>query len=134
MFQKMNGGKKGWNYDEPAVFQAVCELAVRRFFSTVYTDGAITEFVSDMRSKIAVYKAPPEQQDIEAVIRAAFDDNSVRLDNIERAELYNIHGAVTANIVDKLALNSRDVDRLIADAEQIAIERGYNPPIASETV
>ena len=64
----LNGGKPGWNHDEPAVVQAVCELAVHRFFGEAADRRAVKEFVSEMRSRIERGgTTPPEQESVEAL-------------------------------------------------------------------
>jgi hypothetical protein len=125
----LNHGQKGWNDDEPAVVAAACEMAVRRFFAT-YRHVPVEEFVTDMCERIAKERAPSPQVDMEAVIRAALNENcDVPLD-IKRGELLRIRGAVTANITDILKLNADAIDDFVAEAETVAIARGYSPPPA----
>jgi len=56
----LNYGKPGWNDDQPAVVEALCEIAVREYFDVDYDVRAIAPFVSRMRSQIHSV-APPEQ-------------------------------------------------------------------------
>jgi hypothetical protein len=124
----LNHGQKGWNDDEPAVVAAACEMAVRRFFAT-YRHVPVEAFVADMLERIAKEMAP-SPQGMEAVIRAALNENSdVPLD-IKRGELLRIRGAITANITDILKLNADAIDDFVAEAETVAISRGYDPPPA----
>lgn len=128
--QYLNRGVKGWNDDEPAVVEAACQLAVRQFFGA-YHHVPIRDFVADMRDRISKQKIPPAQEDMEAVIRAAFDDSAFS-GNIRRGELLNIRTAVIGNVKDILCFGADDIDRLVRQAETIAMARGYNPPLMSE--
>jgi hypothetical protein len=130
--RELNGGKKGWNYDEPAVVQAICELMVRRFFGTNYDVREITAAVSFMRAADqAQNKTPHGQLEMEAVIRSALGETDVDISGIIPPVLMEIRGAATAYCSFKLALREPDVIQMIAEAERIAFERGWNPSLAS---
>lgn len=130
--QQLNRGERGWNDDEPAVVEAACELAVRRFFGPNGSGIPVRDFVSDMRRRISMLKTPPSQKDMEAVIGSALDNNSPAPTNIGRGELLNIRSAVTVNVSDLLKLDRNAIDKLIFAAEQTAIKRGYRPPVAAD--
>ncbi len=74
---RLNGGRTGWNDDEPAVVEAACELATLRFFGTDYEGESITAFVADLRRRIPDERDRFDQVELEAVIRAALNDKSV---------------------------------------------------------
>jgi hypothetical protein len=137
LVRQLNRGEKGWNADEPAVVEAACQLAVRRFFGA-YRDRdtgtlvSIAEFVRDMRERIGKQRTPPSQEDMEVVIRAALDDSVAVPAHIRRGELLNIRGAVAFNIVISIMeLDAQALDRFIAEAEELAMARGYQPPLAT---
>ncbi len=44
--KRLNGGKPGWNEDEPAVAEAACELAVGRLFGVGTDEGAVVAFAN----------------------------------------------------------------------------------------
>jgi hypothetical protein len=44
----LNRGQKGWNDDEPAVVEAACEMAVRRFFAAILNPA-----IADVLERIA---------------------------------------------------------------------------------
>jgi hypothetical protein len=127
----LNRGQKGWNDDEPAVVEAACQMAVQQFFAT-YGHVPVDAFVADMRQRIAKERTPSRQEDMEVVIRAALNDNASVPPDIKRGELLRIRGAVTANIADILKLDAEAIDQFIAEAERVAIARGYSPPLAAE--
>jgi hypothetical protein len=94
---QLNGGQRGWNYDEAAVAQAACELAAGRFFGTEYDLGQVREVISFLGEvNIAKGTAIPPEQEMEAV------------------------GWSEAQVVG-----------LISEAEAIAFNRGWNPPLVS---
>jgi hypothetical protein len=123
---RLNGGKEGWNYDEPAVVDAACELAVRRFFPPGVDVREITAVASDMRQKS---KSLPGQLKVEAVIRSALGEADVVIDDIKPPELLHIRGAIVTYLFIILGAKF-SVDELITEAENIAFERGWKPPLA----
>lgn len=126
----LNGGKPGWNDDEPAVVQAVCELAVHRFFGEGYDVRAVKEFVSEMRSKIARGKTPPAQEAMEAVICSALGEEAPEISTIKGSELLNIRGVAAAAVCALLNLSEPQIDEIIIAGESMARARGWAPPLA----
>jgi hypothetical protein len=125
----LNNGKSGWNDDEPAVVQAACELAVREYFGNDYDVRAITSFVSQMRAKIHSSE-PPKQLDTEAVIRSALGETDVVTDDIKPGKKVAMQGLVLIQVTIHLGWDEVAVDRLIVEAERLAFERGWNPPLS----
>jgi hypothetical protein len=123
---RLNGGKDGWNYDEPAVVEAACELAARRYFPAGVDVREIAAIASDMRQKS---KSLPSQLKMEAVIRAALGETDVVIDDIKPPDLLHIRGAVVAYLFIILGAKF-SIDELISEAENIAFERGWKPPLA----
>jgi hypothetical protein len=133
LWHRLNGGRKGWNDDEPAVVEAACELAVGWLFGAARTDSAITNFgvtalVTDMRTKMATRRVPPAARDMAAVIRAALGERGTELTGIDPVDLFNIRAAVTVAASDRLALTDAAVTELVSGAEAVAVARGWNPP------
>lgn len=128
---KLNGGKPGWNQDEPAVVEAACELAARRFFRPDYDVREVTAYVSDMLARVPESKMRAGHLEIEAVVRAALGDTDVVLDGIRPAPLHNVRHLVTTDIAYRLDLSAPEIDQMLGDAEQIAFGRGWSPPLAA---
>lgn len=126
----LNNGKPGWNDDEPAVAEAMCELAVREYFGGDYDVRAITSFVSGMRSRIHSV-APPGQLETEAVIRSALGEADVVTDDIKPLQKYVIRNSVLIQARLLLGWDEATVDQRIAEGERVAFERGWNPPLAA---
>jgi hypothetical protein len=126
----LNGGKAGWNYDEPAVVEAVCLVALRRLFPAGLDAHAISAFVSDLRSRIHS-TPPPGQLETEALIRAALGDPDVIIRHIPYAEVFQAHTAVIGAACVRFGLNEAAIDQMINEGERIAFAHGWQPPLAS---
>lgn len=127
--RRLNKGKVGWNYDEPAVVEIACQLAVRRFFSESADVREITEFVRDLRSRL--HDAPPPGQlETEALIRAALGDPDVMISDIDSGNTFNAYIAILGYICRKLVLSENDIRNLILESESMAFEQGWKPPLA----
>lgn len=128
---KLGGGKPGWNYDEPAVIEAACELTVRRLWGTNYDLRDITAAVTFMRAADqSGGRTPPGQLEMEAIIRAALGETDVDTSGIIPPTTFEVHIAVTGYAMRKLDLSQAEIDQIIVDAENRAFERGWNPPLA----
>lgn len=126
----LNGGDpEGWNYEEPFVAAAVCEIAVRKLFRAAPDAQAVTTFVTDMRGRIRS-TAPPGQEVCEAVIRDAFRDPGVDFTHVSSAELFHAHIAVAGMAVRTLRLDEAAIDEMIAEGERLTFEAGRHPPLA----
>ena len=126
----LNGGKPGWNDDEPAVVEAACELAVRRYFTQEYDVRAVADFVAELR--LAAGNEPPlDQLRTEAVIRSALGEGDVVTDDITAGQQFHMRVAVIALLTFRLRLDEAAIDKLINDSERIAFERGWHPALVA---
>ena len=91
---------------------------------------AVTSFVSRMRSRIHSAE-PPEQLAAEAIIRSALGDADVVTGDITGAQKFSMHIPVLGEVRIRLGWDEATVDRVIAEAERVAFERGWNPPLAA---
>jgi len=125
----LNGGKAGWNDDEPAVVAAACELAASRFFTEDCDVRAVADFVAELR--LATANDPPlDQLKTEAVIRAALGEADVVTDGITAGQQFLMRTLVLGLLTARLQLDEAAIDKLIIDSELIALERGWHPPLA----
>jgi hypothetical protein len=131
---KLNGGKFGWKYDEPAVVQAACELAVRRLWGTNYDVRDITELVTFIRNASIERRGRSKygQLEMEAVIRSALGETDIDTSGIIPPDVFEIQGVMVGAAIRKLGLSQPEIDQLLVEAENIAFERGWNPPLAEE--
>jgi hypothetical protein len=74
---------------------------------------------------------PPGQLDAEARIRAAIGDPYIAIDGIASREIFTVQGAVFLEIAPRHGLDETAIDQLIVGAENIAVERGWHPPVAA---
>ena len=109
--------------------EAACELAAGRFFGSGDDVRAITACVAEMR-EAAADDPPLDQLKTEAVIRLALGDRDVNTEGITAGQKYVIRLLVTGFACAKLGLAEADIDQMITDAEKVAVERGWNPPLA----
>jgi hypothetical protein len=127
---QLNGGQRGWNYDEAAVAQAACELAASKYFGTDYDLGKVSEAISFLREvNIAKGTATPPQKEMEAVVRSALGDTNISLSDITPPVAFITHGALATYVVQKLGWSEPQVVGLIRRAEKVAFDRGWNPPL-----
>ena len=128
---KLNGGRQtGWNDDEPAVVEAACESAVARFFGASYDVRDIAAFAALLRQAAGNDPTYDQLKTEAVVIRLALGEPDVDTRGITPGQMFAIRGNVLAGVVGKLGLGEADVDQLITDAEKVAVERGWNPPLA----
>lgn len=130
LIKQLNNGKPGWNRDEPAVAEAAFELTLKHMFPADVDVRDITPFVSDLLTRLKGIGSLG-QLEIEAVIRRGLGDSDVVIDNITPSMMFNIHGAVTGKIVIDLKLKDAEINQLVMDAEKLAFERGWKPPLVS---
>jgi hypothetical protein len=126
----LNGGKSGWNKDEPAVIEIACEFAVRRYFKSSINIDEIAAFVADMRGRVRS-TSPPGQSETEALIRLALGDRDIAVPQVSASEIFLIHGTVVGQVVYRLQLTQAETRRLVERAERQAFKRGWNPPLYS---
>lgn len=125
----LNRGVDGWNYDEPAVVQAVFETVMRRLFGRDRDDQAIAEFAGKVR---AVMDGEPEvdQGTAEALIQTALGDPGADA-GINPGQRYVLQallagcGVFIMGITDEATVNE-----IIAEGERVAFEQGWKPPLA----
>jgi hypothetical protein len=128
----VNGGRDGWNDDEPAVVEAVFEQAMRSFFGTEYSIGDISAFVEDTR-EAAASEVAVDQLAAEALIRYALDETDITVIDITRGQRYVLRGVFTAAAVGRLGIDEAAVNQLITEGERLAFERGWRPPLIKGT-
>jgi hypothetical protein len=126
----LNNGKPGWNDDEPAVLEAVCEIALREYFGGDYDVRAITSFVARMRSQIHSVESP-DQLVTEALIRSSLGETDVFTDDVKSGQKYEIRISVLGQAKLLLGWDEATVDQRIVEGERVAFERGWNPPLAA---
>jgi len=130
--RQLNGGRSGWNDDEAGVIQAACDLAVRSYFRPGYDIRAIIEVVSFIReADQSGGRVPHGQPEMVAVIRHALGETNVDVRGINAQVAFEVQIAVTGFIAWKSDSTEQQVHELITEAEQLALSRGWDPPMAA---
>lgn len=133
MGTRLNGGesKSRWaKFDEPAVVEVACWLAVRRLLPADADEAQISALARDMRSKNRS-ESIPGQDGVEDIIRAALGDQDISLDTIGDNPLFIAQSFAVGYAYFKLGMDEETIVRLIVEAEKIAFKQGWNPALAT---
>jgi hypothetical protein len=125
----LNGGKAGWNDDEPAVVQAAAGLLLRRYLGSACDQQAVTAFVSQITAALTP-RPEIDPAKIETMIRVALGDSQVTANGITPGQQLGNCLLAATMACNKLALTNDAIDQVITDSERIACEQGWNPPPA----
>jgi len=126
----LNGGRAGWNDDEPAVVEAACELMLREYFGPAGPDAAALQRLSvEVRDGYAADKLPVSQEDAEAVIRVALGKAEGVGGTVHRGHAYRIRAMVATILAARLGMQDVAVDAVLREAERVTFERGWHPPL-----
>ena len=127
----LNGGRRtGWNDDEPAVVEAACELMLRRHYGPEGPDDASVRWLAALaREAFAADRSPIDEHHAQAIIRAALGGTTADLSMMRSGDSYRVRGAVAAFLSVRMGLNESAVDEVLREAEQMAFERGFHPPL-----
>ncbi|GAA3725479.1 hypothetical protein GCM10022225_02970 [Plantactinospora mayteni] len=109
-------GWDGW----PRFLSALFFLAVERRFQGGYDEAAVIHFVADLRAETVDDAAPIDASNAESLIRAVFDE-SVQL-TVTPEAMGRIQTLATYKIIAHENLSDEDIDKLLAEAKEIAEE------------
>lgn len=127
----LNGGKPGWNNDEPAVVEIACQIASRRLFKGGYDASDIAKIVDVMRAATEG-DSPVDPLKAEAMIRDALGEPDIDVKNIDPGQKFRLRYLIAVTSTSLLESDEVAVDEIIADSERIAFERGWKPPMARD--
>jgi hypothetical protein len=128
MRRNLNGGNPGWNDDEPAVVELVCQRILRLLFGKKYTVRDIAEFI-DLIELAAAGDPPIDRPKVEMLIREAIGEPGAEAKDIPRSQKFVLRGIMAPAAAFRLELNESLVDEIIVDSERLAFERGWHPPL-----
>lgn len=130
LHRRLNGGQPGWrSFDEAAVVEAAGELAAHRLLPSGADQSRITAMAADMRSKMRANDLLGPAVMVE-VMRSALGHQDVDFTNIGNNSIFMAYGGVVGYAYFKLGMDEAALTQLIADAETIAFDRGWKPPLA----
>ncbi len=123
----LNGGSAtGWNDDEPAVVEAALELVLQYFNDDQVGIGELAGLVS------AALAADHRQDDgpkAAALINAALGADASGADQVARMDRFRLNMLAATAASAKLQLEEAGVDAVLREAERLAFERGWHPPL-----
>jgi hypothetical protein len=125
---KLNNGKPGWNYDEPAVAELVCQRILQLFFGKEYDAHDIAKFL-DVVELAAADDPPVDRIKIEMLIREAIGEPDIEVNDISPPQRFVLRGIMIAMAAFQLELDEGTVDGIITDSERLAFECGWKPPL-----
>jgi hypothetical protein len=131
LVRTLNGGSAtGWNNDEPAVVEAAAELVLRRYLGPGEPDpdkaGSLAHAVTAGLGEI---KRPLDAHHADAVIRSALGMPSPVFDALKPGDKYVLRMAAASIASVTMELDEAAVDELLREAERLAFERGFHPPL-----
>lgn len=132
LLARLNGGasKKRWQkYDEPATVEVACQLAVRRLLPRDVSDAQISGLAADMQSKSSTTRVF-DSGAVEMVIRAALGQN-VPITDLDENTSFLLQMLAVGYAYFKLSMSDQAITDLIVDAEHLARNQGWCPPLAN---
>lgn len=127
----LNGGKPGWNNDEPAVVEFACQIALRRLFRGGCDASDIAGIVEVMREATGG-DSPVDPLKAESMIRDALGEPDIDVKNIDPGQQFRLRYLIAVTAISLLESDEAAIDEIITDSERIAFERGWKPPIARD--
>jgi hypothetical protein len=135
LVRTLNGGSAtGWNDDEPAVVQAAIELTLSRYYaSSDQQSGELEGLISAVKRALAADNRSGDAPKAEAVILSATGDDSHGIEMVPRIHRFRLR-AVTVGLASiMLELSEGEVDSVLREAERLAFEQGFHPPLVPRT-
>ena len=136
LVRTLNGGSAtGWNDDEPAVVEAAAELVLGCYFGPGEPDP---EKAASLAHVVTVALGAIDrtlgEQDADAVIRSAVGGPSAHFDALKPGDRHVLTTLVVGVASAMMDLDEAAVDELLREAERIAFERGWHPPLVPRSI
>jgi hypothetical protein len=122
----LKGDRTGDSRAEFAVWQAAFELAVKKRFPAGNDHAQVANFVLNLRTYSNKAFAYVPAIDTEALIRVVLGED-IDVSDLTFRDRGNIYFATLFIVVKEMKLTDKQINRLLAQAEQLAIERGFQP-------
>lgn len=130
LVRTLNGGSAtGWNEDEPAVVEAAIELLLNRHFGPGSDPEALGELIELVSAVLVADNRPLDVPKAEALVDAALLDDACGADQVPRLDRFRLRMLVVVAAAARLNLDEADVDAALREAERVAFERGFHPPL-----
>jgi len=122
---RINGPRPGLA-DDMAVVEAASEIALRRYYGVDYDVRDVTPLAELVRDS-ETGSRPLSLMQIEAVIRAALGERDVDLRAVNAAAKFKVQVIATLGASQWLSLEEDATRALVAEAETVARNNGWNP-------
>lgn len=122
---RINGPRPGLA-DDMAVVEAASEIALCRYYGADYDVRHVTPLAGLVRDSWEG-RLPLSLMQIEAVIRAALGEHDVDLRGVDAAAKFRVQVIATLGASRWLALDEDATRALVAEAETLAVNDGWNP-------
>lgn len=109
-----------------AVVEAASEIALRRYYGVDYDVRDVTPLAELVRDS-ETGSRPLSLMQIEAVIRAALGERDVDLRAVNAAAKFKVQVIATLGASQWLSLEEDATRALVAEAETVARNNGWNP-------
>jgi hypothetical protein len=126
-FRQLYTAGLGWHEDEVSVVAAASELAARRYFGPQASPDRVAAIAAQIYSRSSFAS---DKSSVEAVIRHLSGDRTAAvLSDIPAHVISNVKLMFIFFVITNLDIEF-ELDKLICDAEALAVKRGFNPTLA----
>jgi hypothetical protein len=125
-FRQLYTAGLGWHKDEVSVIEAASELFARRYFGPLASPDRVAAIAAQIYSRSSFAS---EKSSAEAVIRHLSGDHTAALSDIPPYVISNVKLMFIFFVIVNLDIEF-ELDKLICDAEALAVKRGFNPTLA----
>jgi len=131
LVRTLNGGSAtGWNDDEPAVVEAAAELALQRYFGPDEPDpDKVAALAYAVTAGLGQINRPLSEPHADAVIWSALGVPSPVFEALKPGDRHVLRGLVATAASVMTELDEAQLDELLREAEWVAFERGFHPPL-----
>lgn len=131
LVRTLNGGSAtGWNDDEPAVVNATMDLLFRRYFSPDrMIHDKVERLIEVVNQALVSVDRGDDSPKAEALISAALDAHDHGADQLPARDRYQLSALVVLTASGILELDEADVNGVLREAERLAFEQGFHPPL-----
>jgi|HubBroStandDraft_5_1064220.scaffolds.fasta_scaffold706979_1 hypothetical protein len=124
-----SGSPKGWTLDEPAVVRAAFDLAMDRYFDGRYDPPGVEAFAARLQEAVSEWDKIIEVDLVQRLIRQSLRGEGPSQDDPNVRVMQHIHMAAVKLATMELAMTAPEISSLICQAEVLARDRGWDPPL-----
>jgi hypothetical protein len=118
MRRNLNGGRPGWNSDEPAVVELACQRFLRLLFDKEDAADSIAEFLNLVELS-AAENPPIDRPKVEMLIREMIGEANADAKGIPRSPRFVLQGMMAPLAAFRLELDEGIIDLVMPGRSQI---------------